>query len=112
MINLKDCIKEYRKAGYTREYATVKVCQDIIINRIYNSKYNEKITIKGGVVMFHLTQNIRRATKDIDMDFINLSITTENIIKVFVELSTLDSLDGITIKKDCLQTTTGQTKNL
>jgi len=100
MINLKDCIKEYRKAGYTREYATVKVCQDIIINRIYNSKYNEKITIKGGVVMFHLTENIRRATKDIDVDFINLSITTESIIKVFVELSTLDRLDGLTIKID------------
>ena len=68
MNSLQECIK----SGYTRNYAIAKVCQDIIINRIYNSKYSNKITIKGGVVMSHLTQNIRRATIDIDMDFINM----------------------------------------
>jgi len=100
MNNLRDCINEYRKDGYTRVYAMSKVCQDIIISRIYNSKYNEQITIKGGVVMFHLTQNIRRATIDIDMDFINLSIATENIVKIFLELSNSDDIDGFTIKID------------
>lgn len=100
MNNLRDCINEYRKDGYTRAYAMSKVCQDIIINRIYNSKYNEKITIKGGVVMFHLTKNIRRATIDIDMDFINLSIATENIVKIFLELSNLKNVDNLTIKID------------
>jgi hypothetical protein len=76
------------------------VCQDIIINRICNSEYNEKITIKGGVVMFHLTQNVRRATIDIDMDFINLSIATENIVKIFLELGNLNEVDDFTIKID------------
>lgn len=68
MNSLQECVNEYIKDGYTRNYAISKVCQDIIINRIYNSKYSDKITIKGGVVMFHLTQNIRRATIDIDKD--------------------------------------------
>lgn len=100
MNNLKDCINEYRKDGYTRTYAISKVCQDIIINRIYNSKYNNQITIKGGVVMFHLTKNVRRATIDIDMDFINLSIATENIVKIFLELSNLENIDNFIIRID------------
>ena len=47
---MQECVNEYVKDGYTRNYAISKVCQDIIINRIYNSKYSDKITIKGRVV--------------------------------------------------------------
>ena len=48
---------------------------------------SDKITIKGGVVMFHLTQNIRRATIDIDMDLIKLiKIILKNyLIKIITE---------------------------
>ena len=100
MNSLQECINEYIKDGYTTNYAISKVCQDIIINRIYNSKYSDKITIKGGVVMFHLTQNIRRATIDIDMDLINMSIATDNIVNIFMELGKLDNIDGFKLKID------------
>ena len=76
------------------------LCQDIIINRIYHSKYSDKITIKGGVVMFHLTNNIRRATVDIDMDLINMSIRAENIVNIFIELSKLDDIDSFKLSID------------
>ena len=49
--SLNECVNQYIKEGYTRNYAISKVCQDIIINRIYNSKYSDRITIKGGVVV-------------------------------------------------------------
>ena len=100
MNDLNECVRQYIKEGYNRNYAISKVCQDIIINRIYNSRYSDKITIKGGVVMFHLTNNIRRATVDIDMDLINMSIATENIINIFIELSKLDSIDGFKLSID------------
>lgn len=102
MNSLQECVNEYIKDGYTRNYAISKVCQDIIINRIYNSKYSNKITIKGGVVMFHLTQNIRRATIDIDidMDLINMSIATDNIVNIFMELGKLDNIDGFKLEID------------
>ena len=100
MNSLQECVNEYIKDGYTRNYAISKVCQDIIINRIYNSKYSDKITIKGGVVMFHLTQNIRRATIDIDMDLINMSIATDNIVNIFMELGKLDNIDGFKLEID------------
>lgn len=100
MNSLKQCVSQYVKEGYNQNYAISKVCQDIIINRIYHSKYSDKITIKGGVVMFHLTNNIRRATVDIDMDLINMSIRTENIVNIFIELSKLDNIDGFKLSID------------
>ena len=100
MNSLQECVDEYIKDGYTRNYAISKVCQDIIINRIYNSKYSDRITIKGGVVMFHLTKNIRRATIDIDMDLINMSIATDNIVNIFMELGKLDNIDGFKLEID------------
>ena len=100
MNSLQECVNEYIKNGYTRNYAISKVCQDIIISRIYNSKYSKKITIKGGVVMFHLTHNIRRATIDIDMDLINMSIATDNIVNIFMELGKLNNIDGFKLKID------------
>ena len=100
MNSLKECVNQYIKEGYNRNYAISKVCQDIIINRIYHSKYSDKITIKGGVVMFHLTNNIRRATVDIDMDLINMSIRAENIVNIFIELSKLDDIDSFKLSID------------
>lgn len=100
MNSLQECVNEYIKEGYTRNYAISKVCQDIIINRIYNSKYSDSITIKGGVVMFHLTNNIRRATIDIDMDLINMSIETDNIVNIFMELGNLNNMDGFKLEID------------
>lgn len=100
MNNLQECVNEYIKDGYTRNYAISKVCQDIIINRIYNSKYNDRITIKGGVAMYHLTQNVRRATIDIDMDLINMSIATDNIVNIFIELGKLNDIDSFRLEID------------
>ncbi len=51
MNSLNECINQYIKEGFNRNYAISKVCQDIIINRIYNSIYSDNITIKGGVVI-------------------------------------------------------------
>lgn len=50
--------------------------------------------------MFHLTQNIRRATIDIDMDLINMSIATDNIVNIFMDLGNLDNIDGFKLEID------------
>lgn len=100
MNSLQECVNEYMKEGYTRSYAVSKVCQDIIINRIHNSKYSNQITLKGGVVMFQLTQNIRRATIDIDLDFINMSIATDNIVKIFMDIGNLNNVDEFKLDID------------
>ncbi len=50
-------MKRSKKERFDRNYTIFKVCQGIIINRIYNSIYSDNITTKGGIVMFHLTNS-------------------------------------------------------
>lgn len=57
-----------------------------------------KLEISNGYgdVMRSKTRNIRRATQDLDIDFIRLSLSNE-AIDTFI--SKLNCLDGITLKR-------------
>ena len=94
MISLEEEISKVKKDGYSEENAAAKVCQDVILDAISRSPFNRNITIKGGVVMRSITSNIRRATQDMDIDFIRFSLADESI-KLFVEK--LNNIDGLKI---------------
>ena len=49
---------------------STKVCQDILLAKISKGALNRNITIKGGVVMHNISKDSRRATRDLDLDFI------------------------------------------
>ena len=53
------------------------------------------MTVKGGVVMRSITENVRRATQDMDLDFIRYSLG-EDSIRRFIEK--LNCLEGISIE--------------
>ena len=78
-MNIKDAILFYQNKGYEYADAESKVSQDIVLSKIWNSKYKNNITIKGGVVMYNISNNIRRATRDLDIDFITYSLEDESI---------------------------------
>ena len=84
MFNLEEMIRNEIQNGYTDFNARAKVCQDIVLKSIASGKLNKKITVKGGVVMRSKSNNIRRATQDLDLDFIRYSLSDESI-DVFVE---------------------------
>lgn len=86
------------KDGYTRANAIAKVCQDIILKEISKSPYFRNVTIKGGVVMHSISNDLRRATRDIDLDFIKYSLEDKSIEKFINKLN--DNDDGITIMID------------
>ena len=95
-MNLNVLIKKYKENGYEDQEAIAKLSQDIILLKISKSKYNEHITIKGGVVMHNISKDKRRATRDIDIDFIKYSLDDESI-KTFI--NNLNEIkDGITIE--------------
>lgn len=96
MLDLENIINDLLDEGYDEELAPAKLCQDIVIKAIATSRLSKNVTIKGGVVMRGLTNNIRRATKDLDMDFIKYSISNESIIRFIKEI---DCLDGISINQ-------------
>lgn len=58
-------MNHYQEGGLTRELAAARVCQDIVLKAISIGPLSRNVTIKGGVVMQSLTNDIRRATRDI-----------------------------------------------
>ena len=54
---------------------------------------DKNTTIKGGVVMRSISQNARRATQDIDLDFIRYSISDDSIKRFVERLNCVDGLD-------------------
>lgn len=95
-MNLNDLIEVEIENGYGDTNAQAKVCQDIILKAIASSKLSRNVTIKGGVVMRSKTGNIRRATQDLDMDFIRYSLADDSI-DLFVKK--LNCLEGISIRR-------------
>lgn len=94
MINLEQLSLEYKREGYSELLSEARVCQDIVLKAISESSLSRNVTIKGGVVMRSITGNVRRATRDIDFDFIKYSIDEESI-KKFIDA--LNCIEGITI---------------
>jgi predicted nucleotidyltransferase component of viral defense system len=95
MISIDVEIQKTKLEGFTEEAATAKVCQDIILNAISRSSLSKNVTIKGGVVMRSISQNARRATQDVDIDFIRYSLADDSI-RYFVEK--LNNIEGLKIE--------------
>ena len=94
-MKLSDMVKNMQEFGYEPDDARARVCQDIVLKAMSKSTLSRNVTIKGGVVMRSMTKNIRRATQDMDIDFIRYSLSDESI-ENFIEK--INCLDGITIK--------------
>lgn len=83
MINLIELVNKYIEDGYNEIYANAKVAQDIILSYLFKSDYKNNITLKGGVVMYNITKDKRRATIDIDLDLIRIYLADDNLCKIF-----------------------------
>lgn len=95
-MDLEDIIRHNVENGYDLIDARSKTAQDVILNKISKSKLKNNITIKGGVVMHSISNSIRRATRDLDLDFIKYSLEDESIRSFIDELNFEN--DNITIE--------------
>ena len=95
-MNINEMIEAEIENGYGDTNAQAKVCQDIILKAIATSALNRNVTIKGGVVMRSKTGNVRRATQDLDLDFIKYSLADESI-DAFVRK--LNCIEDLTIRR-------------
>lgn len=93
-MNLRDEIERLRQEGYNEANAEARLCQDIVLKAISKSTFSHNVTIKGGVVMRGRSRNVRRATRDLDLDFLRYSIEEESI-RLFVDK--LNCLKGLTL---------------
>lgn len=61
--------------GYSDDTADAKIAHDIVLKAVRDSGFHENLTIKGGVVMSGITDVVRRATMDMDLDFMHYPLT-------------------------------------
>lgn len=95
-MNLNELIEKCVESGYKRDDAISKVAQDIILLKISKSSFSSSITIKGGVVMHSISGDKRRATRDLDLDFIKYSLEDNSIYNFISKLNVVN--DGIHIE--------------
>ena len=94
-MDLRELIETVRAEGYSQANAEARICQDIVLKAIEKSGFSEHITVKGGVVMRSITGDVRRATQDMDLDFIRYSLHDDSV-RSFI--SRLNCLNGINIR--------------
>lgn len=70
--------------GYPPRKADAKIAHDIVLKAIESAGFHDKVTIKGGVVMSGITDTVRRATIDMDIDFLGYSLG-DTAIRRFVQ---------------------------
>lgn len=100
MKSLKDQIAELMAAGYSEVLAQAKVVHDAVLLAIGRSGFNANGTLKGGVVMSALTNDIRRATMDMDVDFIHHSISETGVRRFIARLQKAVPEFTMTIRGD------------
>ena len=96
MLSLAEKIAELEAEGYAHAPARAKLAHDIVLKAMEKCGFADNVTIKGGVVMSGITGDIRRATMDMDVDFVRYGLTDENIDRWILRLN---CLEGIKIER-------------
>lgn len=71
----------YINDGMSYAQAEARCAQDAMLDLIAKSTLIDNITIKGGVLMQHVSKDARRATTDFDLDFVRYPIADASIRK-------------------------------
>ena len=87
MLSLREQIDALRKLGYGADTAQAKVVHNVVLLAMHRSGFKANSTIKGGVVMSSLTGDVRRATMDMDIDFIRYSLGKSAVAKFVRKLA-------------------------
>ena len=96
IMSIRELIDKYRSSGCSLRDAQNLAAEEIILRKIATSQMADHITLKGGIVMYNLSQNNRRVTQDIDFDFIRYSIEEESIRALMRKMNTVN--DGFSIE--------------
>ena len=89
-MKLEEIVRKYIKEGYELNDARSKVAQDVILIKICKSNFKKHITVKGGVVIHSISNSIRRATRDLDLDFIKYSLEDVSIYEFIKKLNSVN----------------------
>lgn len=78
-MDLRQIRDAYIDDGLDFQNATARTCRDVVLTLISVSSMAEHVTVKGGVVMQQVSGDRRRATRDLDLDFVRYPMTDDGI---------------------------------
>ena len=78
-MDLRQIRNAYIDDGLDFQNATARTCRDVVLTLISASRMADCVTVKGGVVMQQVSGDERRATRDLDLDFVRYPMTDEGI---------------------------------
>ena len=99
MKTIAEMVGGFIRQGMTSNQAENYACQKIVLSKISKSTFCDKILVKGGVVMFNLTGNLRRSTADLDFDFIRYDISDSSVRSFLGTLNRYDSEYALSVVK-------------
>lgn len=85
MNSIRELIEKLENEGYSELNAQARISQDILLKAIKSADIVNNVTIKGGVLMRNISQDIRRATVDLDIDFVKYSINND-VVRNFIDI--------------------------
>ena len=85
-MTLREMVRGKQHQGFSTLIAESLVGQEILLQAIKKSKIVDKTLIKGGVLMYNITKNNRRASRDLDFDLIRYDIKNNESIDAFIML--------------------------
>ena len=68
MVSFNSWLDSLVAVGYNEPKARSRIAHDVVLMAMEKSGLARNVTIKGGVVMSDITDDVRRATMDMDMD--------------------------------------------
>ena len=89
-MDLRAIRNAYIDDGLDFQNATARTCRDLILALIAASRMANHVTVKGGVVMQQITGDKRRATRDLDLDFLRYPMTDDSIYQFISALCPSD----------------------
>jgi len=85
-------IESLVEQGYGQAAAQAKVAHDAVLRAMDLGGFKRHSTVKGGVVMSQVTNDIRRSTMDMDIAFVHRSISDLSIVRFVRKLNCLSKV--------------------
>lgn len=85
-MTIRELVNTFISQGFDEQRAKSNAAQEILLRKIASSSLKEHIILKGGVVMYNLSNNQRRSTMDVDFDLIRYDILRSESIDSLIDI--------------------------
>lgn len=96
MVSFDNWLDTLVAIGYSQPKARSKIAHDVVLMAMEKSGLARNVTVKGGVVMSDITDDVRRATMDMDVDFVRYSLSDDKIDEF---IGRLNCIEGVAIER-------------